>query len=124
MASPTSRSLEHARKSGALAQVVERWNQHARVRVDLFGVIDLVVIDGNSILGVQACAGSSHAARRTKMLDAEHIVSTGLWLASGGRLEIWSWAKQGPRGKAKRWTLRVEAITAEMLRLAAQERAA
>jgi hypothetical protein len=29
------------------------------------------------------------------------------------RLELWSWAKQGARGKAKRWTLRVEAFTVE-----------
>ena len=124
MASPTSRSLEYARSRGWTVQVVERWNPYARVRVDLFGVIDLVVLTGSAIVGVQACAGASHAARRTKMLDAEHLASTGLWLASGGVLEIWSWAKRGARGQRKVWTIREEAITALDVRLAAQERAA
>ena len=38
--SPTQRSLKLLRDEGYTAQVVERWNPHARVRQDLFGVID------------------------------------------------------------------------------------
>ena len=39
----------------------------AKVRQDLFGVIDVVAIHPDlGIVGVQACAGGSHAARRTK----------------------------------------------------------
>lgn len=109
--SPTQRTLAELRKHGRTSQVVERWNQHARVRVDLFGVIDLVALAPGVVLGIQACAGASHAARRTKILAEPRAIQ---WLQAGAALEIWSWAKQGARGKAKRWTLRVEAITLEM----------
>lgn len=109
MKSPTQRTLDALRKRELVAQVVERWNAYGRVRIDLFGVIDLVYLDG-AICGVQACAGSSHATRRVKILAEPRALA---WLRAGGRLEIWSWAKQGARGKRKRWTLRVEPVTAE-----------
>ena len=120
--SPTARTLAECRERGWTAQVVERWNQHARVRVDLFGVIDLVVLvpaaavvngyaSGGAILAIQACAGDSHAARRDKILAEPRARQ---WVEAGGRLELWSWSKRGDRGKAKRWTLRIETY-AEML---------
>ena len=109
--SPTQRTLAELRKNGYTAQVVERWNPHARVRVDLFGVIDLLALLPDRILGIQACAGASHAVRRTKILDEPRARQ---WLQAGGELAGWSWAKQGARGKRKTWTLRVEAITLEM----------
>ena len=37
MSSPTQRSLQHCRKNGWIAGVVEKWNQYARIRQDLFG---------------------------------------------------------------------------------------
>jgi hypothetical protein len=108
MSSPTSRTLERLRSDGWTAQVVEKWNPHARIRQDLFNVIDIVAIKaGHKILGVQACAGASHAARRTKSLAEPKLFT---WLAAGGTFEIWSWAKRGPRGERKVWTLRVEPI--------------
>lgn len=116
--SPTQRTLKELRKREMIAQVVERWNPHAKVRVDLFGVIDLVVIAPpkigaarGAILGIQACAGSSHAARRDKILAEPRA---GQWVDAGGRLELWSWSQRGAAGKAKRWTLRVETY-AEMV---------
>ncbi len=119
--SPTQRTLEECRKRKLPAQVVERWNPHARVRQDLFGVIDVVVLvppvhfdNGTTmrgeIVGLQACAGASHAARRDKILAEPRAR---LWVEAGGRLELWSWSLRGDRGKAKRWTLRVEAFTVE-----------
>lgn len=109
--SPTQRTLAELRKNGYTAQVVERWNPHAKVRVDLFGVIDLLALLPDRILGIQACAGASHAARRTKILDEPRARQ---WLQAGAALECWSWSKRGARGKRKTWTLRVEAITLEM----------
>jgi hypothetical protein len=107
MISPTQRTLAECRKRGYIAQVVERFNPHAHVRVDLFGVIDIVAITPAGILGIQACAGSSHAARRDKILAEPRVKA---WLEAGGRMEIWSWAKQGATGARKRWTLRAESI--------------
>lgn len=107
--SPTQRSLAFCREQGWTAQVVEKWVQQAMRRVDLFGVIDLVVCDGQGggPLGVQACAGSSHAARREKALEEPRLRA---WLDAPARFEVWSWAKRGPRGERKLWTLRREAV--------------
>lgn len=114
MSSPTQRSLEYCRKNGWIAGVVEKWNQFARVRQDLFGCIDLIVIDDleQGPLAVQATSGSGHAARRKKSVAEPRLK---LWLESPARFEIWSWSKQGPRGKRKVWTLRREPITLEHL---------
>lgn len=126
--SPTQRTLEELRKRGSTAQVVERWNQHARVRVDLFGVIDLVEIRSSlhgqkaGIVGIQACAGASHAARRTKILSEPRARQ---WVDAGGRLELWSWSqrvaytKNGSKAARPAWTLRVETY-AEMVAAASE----
>lgn len=106
--SPTQRTLQECRRRGWTAQVVERWNPHARIRQDLFGCIDIVAITPSGILGIQACAGSSHSTRMAKVIATP---TTKLWLEAGARLEVWSWAKRGARGKAKRWTLREEGVT-------------
>lgn len=108
MSSPTARTLKLARELGFEAGVVERYNSFTKQRNDLYGCIDLILCrPGVGIIGVQACAGASHAARKAKML-AEPRLRT--WIESGGRAEIWSWAKQGGRGKRKVWTCRREEI--------------
>jgi hypothetical protein len=111
--SPTKRTLDAAREMGMTVQVVERFCHFSKRRIDLLGCIDLVAVKpGIGIIGIQACAGSSHAARRTKALAEPRLRE---WLESGGRFEVWSWAKQGPRGKVKRWTLRREEIKLDQL---------
>jgi len=121
-ASPTARTLAECRKRGWIAQVVERpWNKFAKVKLDLFGVIDIVAIVPSSngltsgaILGIQACSGgrsgeggrgSDHAARRTKILAEPRAKA---WIDAGGALELWSWSRAGARGQRKLWTLRIE----------------
>lgn len=114
--SPTQRSLRVLREQGKIYQVVEHWNPFSRRRIDLFGIIDILAIGEWGTLGIQATAGSSHAARREKLLAHP---KTATWLSHPGRsLEIWSWSKRKvvKRGKKlERWTLRVEPITPEML---------
>lgn len=70
--SPTQRTLKELRKRGCpLVQVVERWNPHARVRQDLFGIIDVIAIaaDGE-IIAVQACSGDGgNAAERVRKIS-------------------------------------------------------
>lgn len=106
--SPNKRALDDLRTMGFTCQTVERWNSFARKRIDLFGCIDIVAArDGIGLLAVQACAGASHAARRTKSLAEPRLR---VWLMAGGRFEIWSYAKRGARGKAKKWELRREEI--------------
>lgn len=95
--SPTARALAHCRKMGWTAQVVEKWNHHAGVRVDLFGCIDLVVLDGQpgGPLGVQVTTWQNTSKRLRKMRDEERMVS---WLQAPARLEIWG-LRQAPKVK-------------------------
>lgn len=107
--SPTARCLAELRELGFTAQVVERWSVYARKTIDLFGCIDIVAARaGSGIYGIQACAGASHAARRTKSIDEPRLRA---WLESGGRFEIWSWTKAGKKDTRKLWTLRREEVT-------------
>lgn len=103
--SPTQRALAFCRKEGWTAQVVERWNPYARVRQDLFGVIDIVVLDGRpgGPLGVQVTSGSGHSARVKKAMAEPRLAA---WLDAPARFEVWSYSKRGAAGKRKLWTLR------------------
>ena len=108
---PTQRCIADLKDLGFTYQVVERWNPFAKVRVDLFGVIDVVAcMPGVGVLGIQVTSGTNHAARRAKAC-AEPRLKT--WLDSGGRFELWSYAKRGERGKRKTWQLRREELKAE-----------
>ncbi len=108
--SPTARSLAELRKRGYIAAVVERWNPHARLRQDLFGCIDVLAIRPGQILAVQACAGSSAAARIAKVKSTPAFTTM---LAAGITVAVWSWSKRGARGKRKVWTLREVVVDME-----------
>ena len=109
MGSPTSRSLDYCRKKGWFAGIVERYIAQCRQRFDLFGCIDLVALDElPGCLGIQATSGSNHSSRIKKALEEPRLLA---WLRAGNRYEVWSWAKKGPKGKRKVWTLRREPIT-------------
>jgi hypothetical protein len=109
MGSPTTRTLELLRKQGYTAQVVERWQPHSRRRIDLFGVIDVLAIDGTKTIGVQTTSASNTSARRQKIY-AEPAAAK--WLASGNRLFIHGWRKKRhkPGGKAMRWVVNEEEV--------------
>ena len=112
---PTARSLAHLRK-GAIAQVVERYNPHAKRRVDLFGFIDIVALDqGPGVLGVQTTT-TDHISHRLAKLRDECAPQMECWLNRGNRIVIHGWAKRGPRGKRKLWTLTERAIGYDDLR--------
>lgn len=107
--SPTQRTLAMCRKQGWDIAVVEKWNQWARVRQDLFGFIDLVLIDGTNIIGIQATSGSNTSAR-VKKIAAEPRAAK--WLESGGRIMVHGWRKLK---KTKRWECREIEVTKDML---------
>lgn len=97
--SPTQRSLAELRKRGyPLVQVVEKWNPHAKVRQDLFGVVDVLAV-GEDIVAVQATSGSNVASRVQKIADSEatpHLRKAGI------RILVHGWRKNA-KG---RWELR------------------
>jgi hypothetical protein len=91
MSSPTQRSLAHFRKLGFTAAVVEKWNPHAKIRQDLFGCIDIVVLSDEGTIGVQACNVSDVSKRVIKISDSEHI---GAIRKAGWRVLVQGWGKE------------------------------
>lgn len=106
MGSPTKRSLDLLRRNGWEPAIVEKWNQFAKRRFDVYGVIDVLGINGEQIIGVQATSASNQSARRTKILQEPRAL---LWLKSGGRLFIHGWRKSA---KNNRWVCNEIEITA------------
>lgn len=104
---PTQRTLKALRDLGATCAIVERWNQFAKVRQDLFGFADILAILGPNLIALQTTSGDNHASRRTKILAEPMALA---WLKTGNMIEIHSWSKKGPRGKAKKWVCRREEI--------------
>jgi hypothetical protein len=84
-----------------LVQVVEHWNSHARVRQDLFGILDVLAV-GSEIVGVQATSGSNVAAR-VKKLEASSALP--VLRAAGIRVLVHGWRKSEGR-----WQLREVAL--------------
>lgn len=112
MPSPTQRSLAAWRAAGATAEVVERWNPHARIRQDLFGIIDIVAAHDGAIWGVQTTSAGNMSARITKAKAEPKLLA---WLRCGGRFVVEGWGKRGPRGKRKVWVRRqVEIVTTDL----------
>lgn len=101
--SPTARSLAYLRDQGyPLVQVVERWNPHARVRQDLFGLLDVLAV-GADILGVQATTGSNVSSRVMKLTASPALE---VLRAAGIRVVVHGWRKIGGR-----WTVREVAVS-------------
>ena len=106
--SPTALTLRKLRTDGCMAAVVERWNHFARVRQDLFGFIDIVAVVPGAVgvLGVQACVTGDAPKRFAKCRAEPLAANVRRWLAAGNAFAVWGWAKRGPRGKRKVWTLK------------------
>lgn len=101
---PTQRSLNHLRKLGYRAAVVEKWNSHARLRQDLFGIVDILAIKEGETLAVQTTSWSNVAARIRKIAESE---ATPDMRAAGWRIEVHGWRKAANG----RYVLRVEDVS-------------
>lgn len=97
---PTQRSLKYLRDQGYRVAVVEHWNPHARIRQDLFGVLDLLAIRGAETLGVQTTSGSNVSARVRKIGESEALPDM---RAAGWSVHVHGWRK----ASNGRWSLRV-----------------
>jgi hypothetical protein len=107
--SPTALTLRALRRSGFLADVVERWLPHVNRRRDLFGCIDIVAIDWREpgILAVQTTSIGHVADRLAKARRRPELTA---WLRAGGRFEVHGWAKRG-----ERWRVKIVAVHPENL---------
>lgn len=109
---PTQRTLAALRKLGHQVAIVERWNQYAKIRQDLFGFIDIVCLTPTAIIGIQCTSGTNVAARVKKICNECNPVARA-WLQAGGQIEVWGWRKLKVKrgGKLARWEARVEHVT-------------
>lgn len=115
---PTQRTLRELRKQGRLVDVCERWIVNPKVpgggfRKDLFGFIDLIVLDPEQgIVAIQSC-GQAFKAHLDKIMDSECTENVIEWLQCGGRAELWGWRRVKLRrgSKAMRWKPRIKEIT-------------
>ena len=107
--SPTELSLRELRKQGYTAQVVEKFNQFAGVRQDLFGFIDIVAIkpNVNGVLGIQATS-RDHISHRSKKITDSNIYP--IWIGCGNQIEVWGWRKEGAR-----WQVMVKKLPQELI---------
>lgn len=96
--SPTQRTLAYLRARGWLVGIVEKWNQHVRIRQDLFGCIDLIAAQPmRGVVGVQCCSATSGdgvTAHIRKINDEPRAVT---WLLSGGQLWVFGWRQLAKR---------------------------
>lgn len=69
--SPTQRTLKHLREAGYTAEVVERWNPHARVRHDLFNIIDVLGVSDTEVCAVQTTSAGNMKARINKIAESD-----------------------------------------------------
>jgi len=131
--SPTQRTLRELRREGRIVDTAERWVINPKhpaggFRKDLFGFIDLVVLDAEKgIVGIQSC-GQSFKAHLDKIKDSECTQYVIEWLKAGickkehpygitkrqcqnqmTHIEVWGWRKVKLKrgGKAMRWRARV-----------------
>lgn len=88
--SPTARTLKRLREEGWEADVCERWIPGARIRKDLFGLLDIVSIRDTEILGIQCTTLSNLNPRIQKFADSQN---TSKLRRAGFRLECWGWRK-------------------------------
>ena len=99
--SPTQRTLAHLRNEGYTAAVVEHWNPHARIRQDLFGIIDILALRGSETIAIQ-CTTAPHMAERVqKIADSEHIAAI---REAGWTVQVWGWKLPA---KSRTWVHRV-----------------
>lgn len=100
MTSPTQRSLKLLRDEGYRAAITEHWNGFAKIRQDLFGIIDILAVKDGETVGVQTTSASNVSARVKKIAKSE---ATGDLRKAGWTLLVHGWAK----GSNGRWTCRI-----------------
>lgn len=105
MNSPTQNSLKFLRDAGYRVAVVERWNAQAHKRQDLFGFVDLLAIGHGETLAVQTTSLSNISKRANKILDDEHRPALLDLLASGWKVHVHGWHKEG-----RLWKVRIDSL--------------
>ncbi len=102
--SPTQLSLKKLREEGYTVQVVEYWNSFARIRIDLFGFIDIIALKGKETLAVQTTSASNMSARCKKIADHENVSAV---REAGWTIHVHGWHQNDKR----KWICKVKDIS-------------
>lgn len=98
--SPTQLSLRELRKTCELVAVTERWNPHAKIRQDLFGIVDILAICGEETIAVQSTSWTNVTARAKKIAESEALPHL---RKAGWKILIHGWRKNA---KSNRYELK------------------
>ena len=116
MTSNTQRTLKYLKEKDYKCDIVERWIPNPKhpgggFRKDFMGLLDIIAIGENEIIGVQSC-GSNFAEHDRNILA--NPVSK-LWLKTGATLILIGWRKVKKKrgGKQMIWRPRVKVYTLE-----------
>ena len=96
--SPTQLSLKKLKADGYVCQITERWNAFAKIRVDLFGFVDVLAIKENETLAVQTTSYSNISARVRKISEHDNV---GAVRKAGWKIHVHGWHKVGSRWECK-----------------------
>lgn len=96
--SPTQLTLRALRKAGYTAAVVEHWNPHAKIRQDLFGIVDVLAVGNGETVAVQCTSYPNVPSRVRKFADCEAI---GDMRDAGWRLLVHGWRKPKHRWECR-----------------------
>ena len=100
------RTSSHLKNLGFEVHTVQEYIHAIGKRRDLFHIIDVLTMRPDiGIVGIQATT-KTHLADHRRDLIAK--AASRIWLASGGRLQLWCWRKVGAKGGARKWAPRIE----------------
>lgn len=107
---PMQRTRAVLKENNLKSWIVEYWNPWAKHRIDLFNIIDMIVLD-SGIIGIQVC-GSDLSSHKTKIME-EYKDNTFAWLNAGGLLKVWAWRKLKKKrgGNATYWKPRIITVS-------------
>jgi hypothetical protein len=100
----SERSKQYLEAKGYLWGKTESYNTFTHQRKDLFNMCDGIAIKDGKAICIQACAGSGDVASHVKKLQENPIFPQ---VSAALPVYILTWAKRGPRGKRKVWTVKI-----------------
>ncbi len=98
--SPTQRTLARLKSEDyELVAITERWNPFARIRQDLFGIIDILAIKDGDTIALQVTSYSNIGARVKKITESPTLAP----LRKAG----WTILVEGWHKKENKWVSRI-----------------
>jgi hypothetical protein len=98
--SPTQRTLARLKSEDyELVAITERWNPFARIRQDLFGIIDILAIKDGDTIALQVTSYSNIGARVKKITESPALAP----LRKAG----WTILVEGWHKKENKWVSRI-----------------